>query len=411
MIFSRKPYSAILVLLFLSRLSDQWLRVGLVPFFLQLIARFDASYAGVGTLFSVLFITLIVMQLPAGIAINRYPGGRVLAAGSGLLGLAGLLFAVAPGYTAALVTRGIMGIGAALSGVACVSVATSISDKRSRGRTISVIEIGVGSAYLLGLGIFPFLSEIVHFSVVLLIPAGLSLGLSGAFFALGGQLETTAPGSVQRTGAPGPSGDARPDSPSLTWRDVRCRAGQIFNGDTAHLLLTGFLGFVSAEAMVVWLPTYLQEVHQFTQVQSSAMISFMLSIYVPSAILAGRACDEWRRRIHVLHVGCLLMSAAFAALLFGVSGPFLWGAMAVFGFGFAWNMGPILTMGTEVVDEANVGIVTALILISTMLATAVSGSVFGHILDLLGSYQYVWAFAGVLMLARIPLSAMVMGKH
>ncbi len=408
---SGPAYSTILTLLFLSRLSDHGLRMGLVPFFPQLIERFDVTYAGVGTLFSALFITLIVMQLPVGILINRYPGGRVLAAGAGCLGLAGLLFAFAPTYVAALAARSLMGIGSALSGVACVSVAANISDKRSRGRTIAVIEIGVGTAYLLGLGIFPFLSEVVQFTTVLLIPAGLSLLLAGAFFYLGKRLEGPAPGSRDTGGTPGYPGEARPDSPSLTWADVRARAGQVLNVGVIHLILTGFLGFVSAEAMVVWLPTYLQDVHEYTQVQSSAVISFMLAIYLPSAILAGRACDEWRRRMHVLHVGCVLMSLAFAALLLGASGALLWTAAAVFGFGYAWNMGPIMTMGTEAAGEANVGIVTALILISTMAATAASGGIFGHVLDAYGSFRPVWALAGALMLIRIPLSAMTGTKQ
>ncbi len=378
-----------------------------IPFLPRLMERFDIGYGGAGTLFAAMAVTLIAMQLPAGVIVDRYRTSTVLFLGMSIVGFSGLLFAFAPSFSVAIAARLLMGVGGPLAEVASISMVSALSSPRERGRTIGFVDMSVGAAYFLALGVLPFLSPVIRLSSMLLIPAALSLAMAIAVFVIlvRGQAEGH---SVPKTPDPEahPTHSSHAKAPEV--QRLKSRFREVMGNRAVLLLaLTAFLGFAAGDAMVVWLPTYLQEMKGYSSGDASTVMTAMLGIYIPAAFLAGRASDAWSHRIRVVQVGSVLMLFAFIGLLVPGLHPLLLVFAPIFGIGYAWNVGPTLTLVTETVERSHMGVAVALTFMCAQLGTAASGSFFGYLADRFAGFGPVWGVGALLLVLRLAVSIVI----
>ncbi len=402
---SGKTYTLAIIIICLSRLTDHWLRMSPIPFFPEIMAGFDVGYAGVGVLFSVLSIALITMQMPAGIIVDRFPAPMISAIGMGIVGAGGVAFALAPSYGVAMAARIAMGVGGPLSEVASIAMISRLSPPRARGRTIGFVDMSVGFAYFLALGILPFVSQYLDYRMILLIPA-LSAILMATMTLNMSRYSILRPDESSTQSRPTGSIASSP----TTLRDKSC---ELFSriratlGNRAILLLSimAFLGFAAGDAMMVWLPTYLQDIRNYTHDGASMVMVVTLAVYVPGALLAGRASDAWRLRIRVVQVGSVLMGLAYIGILSSPADHILLLLGPLFGVGYAWNVGPMLTLATEKVRPASMGMAVSLVFMFAQLGTAVSGALLGQLVEYFEGFTVIWVVAVALLTLRLTISS------
>jgi sugar phosphate permease len=86
-------------------------RVSMAVVARDITADFHLTATQLGTLSSIFFIVYALAQIPLGIMLDRF-GGKIVVCGLGVMTTAGIvLFALAPGYHAALAGRVLLGIG------------------------------------------------------------------------------------------------------------------------------------------------------------------------------------------------------------------------------------------------------------------------------------------------------------
>jgi sugar phosphate permease len=110
---------------------------------LQAAERFDVGPAALGV-FTVLQIGVYAsMQIPTGLLVDRFGPRRVLTAAALLMGAGQLLFALAPDYPTALIARGVIGFGDAMT---FVSVLRLVAAYYPAGRyaTITAVTATLG---------------------------------------------------------------------------------------------------------------------------------------------------------------------------------------------------------------------------------------------------------------------------
>ncbi len=384
-----------IIIICLSRLTDHWLRMSPIPFFPRLMEQLDISYAGVGTLYAALSIALIAMQLPAGTIADRFPAPLVSAVGMGIVGISGIVFALAPSYGVALVARAAMGVGGPLAEISSMAMISVLAAPRKRGRTVGFVDMSVGTAYFLALGMLPLVARFVPFEMVLVIPAVLTLLIGVVTYVLMGRIldlgeKVTAEGGAQDADA------------SIHVLD---RLREILaNRVVLFVSFIAFLGFAAGDALVVWLPSYLQQVRGFTDTQSSVVMAVMLGIYIPSALLAGRVSDAWKNRIGVVQVGSVIMILAYVGIVWGPSNVLLLSLAGLFGVGYAWNVGPLLTLAIDRIPGRHLGTATAVIFMFAWLGSAVAGSALGYLVDWFDTFGPVWVFALIILVLRLLLT-------
>ena len=96
-----------------------------------LVAEFDLNAAQLGVLTSIYFLTFAAVQLPVGIAIDRFGPSRVQGVLLMIAAVGALVFATASGITGLLIGRGLIGLGVASALIAGLK---AIADEFPQGR-------------------------------------------------------------------------------------------------------------------------------------------------------------------------------------------------------------------------------------------------------------------------------------
>jgi MFS family permease len=83
-----------------------------------LVAEFDLNAAQLGVLTSIYFLTFAAVQLPVGVAIDRFGPSRIQAVLLTIAAVGALVFATASGIAGLLIGRGLIGLGVAAALIA-----------------------------------------------------------------------------------------------------------------------------------------------------------------------------------------------------------------------------------------------------------------------------------------------------
>ncbi|MEU1907410.1 MFS transporter [Streptomyces hygroscopicus] len=232
------------------------------------------------------------------VTVGRFDRRLVLCGLMGLLAVANLLSALAPGFAVLLVARVL--VGASIGGVWSIAggLAVRLVPERSAGHATTLIFSGIAVASVLGVPIGTLIGDLVHWRVAFAAIAVLSLAVAAAMAVTLPPLPAT--GTVRLREVPG------------LFRNVRLRIGLI----TTLLLVTGHFGAY----------TYVRPVLEGVAGAGTGLISTLLLAYGVAGIagnfLAGTTAHRDPRR--TLMVIFTLLAAA--ELLVPVAGSTTAGA-------------------------------------------------------------------------------------
>jgi predicted MFS family arabinose efflux permease len=128
-------------------ICTEMLPVGLLP---QIGRGLHVSASATGVLVSLYAVVVALMSVPIAAVAERWSRRAVLAGLLGAYTVSNMVFAVSPGYAAAVVARTIGGLAHAGFFAVAVAAAVSLVDGDGSGRAIAVVMIGNALALLFG---------------------------------------------------------------------------------------------------------------------------------------------------------------------------------------------------------------------------------------------------------------------
>lgn len=358
-------------------------RTHVVPFYPELMERLGVGYTGIGMLFSAYMLTYAIALTGAGALSDRYSPRLIM--GSGLLLMAAGTFALAvvPWYWVALFARMIQGIGTAAVYACSLKLVATRFPRENRGRALSAIEVVIGGAMLVTLAVFPVLSQWVSLvTLFLVLGAALLAGL-----LLLPLLPTTA---IQVATGPAALGQNGPQkaTPLLT-RPVLVLASAAFLG---LFVVNGFFG---------WLPTYFSVSLGMGKEGSGLLMAVLLISEMMAAPLAGMASDRWKSRLSAIQIGSVMLCLACLAAIFGKGSGMAYMVAITAGIAIGWAISPLQALATETGGPNQAGLIASITSSAGQAGGVLAGIIFGWIIDVTGSFQFVWILALALGLARV----------
>ena len=134
----------------------------LIPIF---VADLGLSYAAAGTIQTAYFWTYALAQVPVGLLTDRWGARRVMLACTTLLAFGGIAFAASGTYAALLLSRMVVGLGAAAVWVPGMLLIAHWFPSSERGRAAGLMSAGGGVGGTLGLVLVPVLAAALGWRV------------------------------------------------------------------------------------------------------------------------------------------------------------------------------------------------------------------------------------------------------
>ncbi|MDR7868680.1 MAG: MFS transporter [Sporomusaceae bacterium] len=366
-------------------------RTALYPLLSVIAGEFALSSTEVGLLTSTYFLLYLVLQIPAGMAGDRWGLKRVLLvtyalAGAGVIGL-GLAGA---NYAWLLFFVGLHGLGAGGYYPAAYGTMLQVVPPERRGISAAVVGTGMAAGLLAGLAmsgpVFEWLGSWRAPFVLLSIPTFLMLG----FFQL-------AVPEVKSAAA-------------CSWRDYRAILGDRELWLINIVTFTALYGFWVA---VTWGPTFLKLERGFSLGQAGLYTGLVALTALPAGLLWGRLSDRYGRK------PLALMVLPCAALTLGTlsqvtSPPAIIAALLAFGLFSNSAFTPIMAAWTgDIVSRRYPGLMGAAIGVFNfvvMSAAIVAPTVSGFLRDATGSLVPAMLAGSALVLCGSLLLLLLPGK-
>lgn len=352
-------------------------RMNVVPFYPELMARFDVGYTEIGALFSAFFVGYSLSLVPAGILADRFSAMWQVILGLAVLGIAGAGSAFAPTFALILAARAVQGFTVALVYTAILKLVASSFNREIRGKAVGLMEIATGLGMYTALTIFPILGGWVDYRWLLLsVPV-----LCAAALLL-------APAARRSH-----SGVAKPQESNQSLRSV-------LSWDIFYITATTLLGLFAINGALGWISTHLVEVVGFSRGTAGFITGFILISQMAAVFPAGWLSDRLGRRLPLVHIGSVLLVAAFIILIFA-RGIWVYPAVIMIGIGMAWGIAPLTVLMTEQFGSQHAGKIAAFTIAIAQAGSGLAGVFFGWVLDVSGSFSAVWIVAAVLSALRL----------
>ncbi|CAM5576186.1 MULTISPECIES: MFS transporter [Streptomyces] len=235
------------------------------------------------------------------VTVGRFDRRLVLCGLMGLLAVANLLSALAPGFAVLLFARVLVGVS--IGGVWSIAggLAVRLVPERSVGHATTLIFSGIAVASVLGVPIGTLIGDLVHWRIAFAAIAALSLAVAAAMAVTLPPLPTA--GTIRLREVPG------------LFRNVRLRTGLI----TTSLLVTGHFGAY----------TYLRPVLEDVAGVGTGLISTLLLAYGVAGIAGNFLCGTTAHRDPRRTLMVIFTLLAAAELLIPVAGATTAGAAAL----------------------------------------------------------------------------------
>lgn len=158
--------------------------LALPPVLPLLIAEFDLTYTGAGLLVTVYFTMYAVLQLPAGAVADRLGGGRLIAAGTGVMAVGMALASAAPTYEALLGAVAVAGVGGSTYHPAGMALVSDVEREDTEGKAMGVHELAGMGGNMLAPVLVGGLAATASWRLAFATIAGLGLLYAAAFAIL-----------------------------------------------------------------------------------------------------------------------------------------------------------------------------------------------------------------------------------
>jgi len=340
------------------------------PLIPQLVERFSLSHLRVGVLMGAIAAPAILLSIPMGAAIDRWPARAAGNIGLAMMVAGAVLFATAPGYGVLLLGRLLFGIG----GLAINLLLARLISEAFAGRELA-LAMGVFMA------VYPA-GMIVMFSFHTTLTA--ALGWRGELALLAGIAVAAIPlhnlavprgliGSHQAV--PGHEGGRRMiDRPLLA------------------LAVSWMLFFAAFASVPTFAPEWIGGGHRALMTVTGIMwVSLVLSP------VAGLLIDRVGRPLVWLVAGNVLLGAVLAAMAAGVVLPLV--AMLLVGVAAAAVPTATYTLPSRLVAASRVGFAFGFITAFSNLGTVIGPAAAGAVRDATGTWALPWAVLAATALA------------
>jgi sugar phosphate permease len=381
----------------------------------ELMRDFDLNAVMLGNMAAFYYYAYAAMQVPTGIANDRYGPKTLIVVGACACGLGGMLFASADSFAAAAAGRALMGVGHGMAWVSMLSLAAAWFAPAQFG-LMSGLSLAVGTlgAVLaqaplrIAADAFGWRAVIFAAGVVGIVLAALAL-----IFI---KRDPSERGYRSYTKAH--------DTP-LSTSDVLKGLVKVWRyRNTAWLFLVpgGICGALLTFT-TLWGTPFLVQHHDMSTKQASYVIAAMLVSFSAGAIVFGKLSDAWQQRKSPILIGAIIMIIGFGLLAWRPGAPtvlliaalvaaaFGSGSMVV-GFAFAKESVPAQLAGTAT-GVHNMGVMTGTLiqlpLLGAILDSRWSGVLLGGVrqydlaaFKLAFAVLFVWIVVSTfsLMLAR-----------
>jgi nitrate/nitrite transporter NarK len=366
-------------------------RVGFAPLIPTFIADMGLTYAAAGTIMAAYFWSYALMQVPVGVLTDRLGARRVMLGCMGVMALGAGAFALSHTYEQSLISRCLLGMGAAATWLPGLRLIQEWFEPRERGLATGLFSAGGGVGGTTALLLLPILAGHLGWRLGYALLALPVLGTMVAVWFLV-RAEPRARDAVAVAGVP---------TRFLTgMREVLTMpALWPFN----VYVLFSYGGYF---ALLTWLPTFLVRSEGLSQAGAGFVTALITGGTIVSWPLAGFLSDRFGRRKPIFLVSQALSVAVCLAFAYLVPGTGLGGAAAVAVFA-GLMLGGLITpfvMVTELVPPRLMGTASGVVNAFCFVGGLLVPVALGYALDLTGSFAAAFTACAVFELVALAVA-------
>jgi len=293
----------------------------------ELMSEFSLGAAALGNLAAFYYYSYVAMQIPAGVLADRWGPRRVLTAGAAIAAAGTLLFALAPGYSAAGLGRLLIGGSVGVAFVAMLKLAGHWFAP-TRFAMLSGLALACGILGAVSAGVpLRLLVDAFGWRNVLSVSAALT-GMLAVVIWLAVRDDPAERGYASY--APRSSGQHSPILKSIRQTIATRNVWLVF-------LISGAVSGPTLTFGGLWGVPFLNAHYGLSTSQASLVTSLLLVCWAAGGPIVGALSDRQRRRKPLYALGAVLATAGWSAVLLvpGLPLPLLVGLLGFTGFASA----------------------------------------------------------------------------
>ena len=343
-----------------------------------LMADFNISGTGLGTLAAIYFFVYAVMQIPSGVMADILGTRTAIVAGNITAGLGSILFGMAADFETACAGRFFVGLGVSVVFVGIMKNNSVWFSERVFG-IMSGLTLLVGNlGSIFAAGPLSALLDVFDWRMVFDGIGAMSLILAAAGFLM-------VQNRPEDAGFPSLVKDGRlPVSrkQNLSWLKSLANVIRVRKARPGFFVQFGMVGGLYA-FMGLWGIPYLRDVFGISRAFAANHITVMLVFFAGGSFFFGWVSDRLGKRKPVMLSASLMYAGSWMMLIFlpwspGISGMTLFGLMGFAGSGFVLTF----ACAKEVINPDFSGMAVSVVNTGCFTGTAVMQPLFGRVMDL-----------------------------
>ncbi|MBI1736695.1 MAG: MFS transporter [Candidatus Rokubacteria bacterium] len=381
------PYRwVILALTVVAFMQTHLHRLAFAPLIPTFVSDLGLSYAAAGTVQTAYFWTYASMQLPVGLATDRWGARRVMLTCLAALAVGTLAFAASATYLTAFLARMLVGLGAAAVWVPGMRLISEWFPSQERGRATGVMSSGGGIGGTLGLIVVPWLATYWGWRIAygaMVVPAVVTFVLVALLMRSGGTTHVGPPsrGTLRRV-------IARRELWTVNM-NVVCSYGAYFS-------------------FITFLPSYLVRALGYGDAQAGVITALITGGTIVSWPLAGLVSDRLGRRKPLLLLG--QMASVLVPLAFAWIVPLFGAAAMAIAFASGLLVGGLILPSVMIVEmfpreeaATAMGVVNSASFVGGIFLPIVLGA----IVDATGSFTHAFIVAAAIEVVALVFATLV----
>jgi len=339
----------------------------------EVIKELGLTYTQSGLVVSIAAISYAAVQIPSGMASDKYGGAVVLAASQLLMIAAGLGFALAPSYEVVLITRVFMGLGAGAVIVSCVKLLSANFPSERLDWASGIFISGWGLGFIFILIVLPQVIIISGWRSGLYLTAILTVILLALMPLF---LRGSNSGVV----------DAR--------EKVETSKSKIFSRNLVGCILANFTVASVIMGTMTWAALFLQDKYHITLVIAGLSAAVLgVTTFVGGLMSGVSSIKIGKKKVMMISmVGCVITPI----LLFPSRILYMDIAIiALIGWSSVFQFGPAAAIVSNSVEKSKVGFAFGIYNSIGFCGSFFSPIILGHVMDTTHSYDLGFVIMGL----------------
>ncbi|WP_116142216.1 MFS transporter [Trinickia diaoshuihuensis] len=404
------------VLLGVGVLINYFDRINLSVAAPQLKAAFNLSPAEMGLLFSAFFWPYALLQVPAGIVLDRLGVTRLGRWGSFLWAIASAVTALSSGFAGIFAARAMLGIAEAPGFPVSAKATGYWFPRKERALATAIFDAAAKFSNVIGVPLVAVVVVSLGWRWGFAVTAFMSFAYFVAFFVIyrdPSQDSKLSPAERRYIVEGGATPEGAPSA------SVFSMLGYLLKKSKVWGLTIGFAAYgYSFYLFLTWLPGYLVQTMHMSILKSAGFAAIPWAVATVSDLVVGgwlidhliaRGRDETRVRKAVLVCGMVLGLAVFGATL--TTNPtwaIVWISVALGGLAAAAPVG--WSLPSLIAPKGGVGTIGGIMNFANNLMGVAAPVVTGFIVGATNSFTNAFLIAGVILVVGIVSFVFVMGR-